>query len=384
MKKLIVITAVVAAGAALVSLWTAVRGPDQRPGPMWTAVRTPDQRPGPMWSPAHGPDQRPDLMGSTVGTPDQRPGLMGSPVRSPDQRPGPASGETAAYAYLCDNAKGEGPHEECAHWFVVTSGGKTWRLTDAVERGYVDLTADGRYLAYQRAGDHRLVVRDLVGGTVRAVQEVMPGVDGDRLAYRPALLGKGRWLYVDYVPGWADVDQPASFVVDVSTGRTVWRLPKDSWLIGLDDDGSRLMFADDKSFSVMNASGTTTRPLPARLRAVEAAGILTPDGTGQAAQIVSRNFPAGGTDIRPARLVTIDTGTGKALHDIRLSLPLKDRSSICGVSRWASSREVLLTCGAGLFHDILFRVDTRTGHYAKVGETRPPRSHLFELEWAAD
>ncbi|MGW0203808.1 hypothetical protein [Nonomuraea sp. NPDC003201] len=329
MKKLIVIAAVVAAGAALVPLWTTARAPDQRP------------------------------------------------------RPSP--GETAAYAYLCDNAEDGGPHDECAHWSVVTSGGRTWQLTDAVERGYVDLTADGRYLAYQRAGDGRLVVRDLVGGTVRAVQEAAPGVDGDRLAYRPALLSKGRWLYVDYVAGWDGVDEPPSFVVDVATGRTVWRLPGGSWLDRLDDDGSRLMVEDDKSFSVMDASGTTTRPLPARLRAVEATGTLTPDGTGQAAQVVSRNFPAGGADIRPARLVTIDTGTGKALHDVRLSLPLKDRASRCDVSRWAGSREVLLKCGtAELFHEIIFRVDTRTGQHTKVGETRPPRSHLVELVRAAD
>ncbi|MFI6741373.1 YncE family protein [Nonomuraea sp. NPDC050451] len=356
MRKLIVIATAMAAGAALVPLWTAVRTSDQQPGQMRTAVPIPHQQPGPLWA----------------------------PVRNPDQRPGPTSGEAAAYAYLCDNAKDEGPHEECAHWFVVTSGGRTWRLTDAVERGYVDLTADGRYLAYQRAGDHRLVVRDLVGGTVRAVQEVVPGVDGDRLAYRPTLLAKGRWLYVDHVAGWAGVDEPPGFVVDVATGRTVWRLPGDSWLVGLDDDGSRLMVEDDKSFSVMNAAGTTTRPLPARLRTIEATGALTPDGTGQAAQVVSRNFPAGGADIRPARLVTIDTRTGKALHDVRLSLPLKDRSSICDVSRWSSSREVLLRCGAGLFHDIIFRVDTRTGRYTKAGETWPPRSHLFELVWAAD
>ncbi|MGW6496182.1 hypothetical protein [Nonomuraea angiospora] len=330
MRKLIVIAAVVAAGAGLIPLSTAIRAPDQRP-------------------------------------------------------PRPAAGEAAAYAYLCDNAKDEGPHDQCAHWFVVTSGGRTWQLTDAVERGYVDLTADGRYLAYQRAGDGRLVVRDLVGGTVRAVQEAAPGVDGDRLAYRPMLLGKGRWLYVDYVAGWDGVDEPPSVVVDVATGRTVWRLPRDSWLDRLDDDGSRLMVEDDESFSVMDASGTTTSPLPARLRAVEATGALTPDGAGQAAQVVSRNFPAGGADLRPARLVTIDTRTGKALHDVRLSLPLKDRASICDVSRWAGSREVLLRCGTGeLFHEIDFRVDTRTGHYAKAGETRPPRSHLFELVRAAD
>ncbi|WP_431925222.1 hypothetical protein [Nonomuraea jabiensis] len=331
MRKFVVIAAAVAACAALVPACTAVRAPDQRP------------------------------------------------------RPAPAPGEAAAYAYLCDNAKDEGPHDECAHWFVVTSGGRTWQLTDAVERGHVDLTGDGRYLAYQRAGDGRLVVRDLVEGTVRAVQEATPGVDGDRLAYRPTLLGKGRWLYVDHAAGWDGVDEPSSFVADVATGRTVWRLSRGSWLDELDDDGSRLMVEDDKSFSVMDASGTTTRPLPARLRAVEATGSLTPDGAGQAAQVVSKNFPAGGADLRPARLVTIDTGTGKALHDVRLALPLKDRASMCDVSRWASSREVLLRCGTGeLFHEIVFRVDTRTGHPTKVGETRPPRSHLFELVWAAD
>ncbi|MFI7128232.1 hypothetical protein ACIBQ1_21205 [Nonomuraea sp. NPDC050153] len=114
------------------------------------------------------------------------------------------------------------------------------------------------------------------------------------------------------------MEEPPGFVVDAATGRTVWRLPGNSQLIRLDDDGSRVLVASDKSFSVIDASGTTTTPLPARLRAVEATGTLTPNGTGQAAQIVSRNFPADGADIRPARLVTIDTGTGKVLHDVRL------------------------------------------------------------------
>ncbi|MFI7128233.1 hypothetical protein ACIBQ1_21210 [Nonomuraea sp. NPDC050153] len=141
MRRLAVIAAAVAACAAPILVWTAARAPDQ-------------------------------------------------PVRA---RPAPQAGEPAAYAYLCDSED-----EKCDHWFVVTSGGKTWQLTDAVKGDYVDLTADGRYLAYQRAGDGRLVVRDLVGGSVRAAQEAAPGVDGDRLAYRPMLLDKGRRLYVGY------------------------------------------------------------------------------------------------------------------------------------------------------------------------------------------
>ncbi|MET7336263.1 hypothetical protein [Nonomuraea sp. NPDC005650] len=328
MRKLVVIAAVVAACAALILVWTAARAPDQ-------------------------------------------------PVRA---RPATQAGEPAAYAYLCDSQD-----QKCDHWFVVTSGGKTWQLTDAVKGGHVDLTADGRYLAYQRAGDGRLVVRDLVGGTVRAAQEAAPGVATDLLESRPTLLDKGRWLYVSYAAVQDGVKEPPGFVVDVATGRTMWRLPGDTQLVELDDDGSRLMVAGDKSFSVIDASGTTTTPLPARLRTVEATGTLAPNGTGQAAQVVSRNFPAGGADIRPARLVTIDTGTGKVLHDVRLSLPLKDRSGICDVSQWSSSQEVLLSCGTDvLFHEIVFRVDTRTGHYTKAGETRPPRSELIELVRAAD
>ena len=291
--------------------------------------------------------------------------------------------EAAAYAYLCDNAKDEGPYEECARWFVVTRGGRTWQLADAAEGAPVDLSADGRYLAYARAADQRIVVRDLVAGTVRPIQEAVntDGLPGRELV--PALLDNGRYLYVSVQATDSSGERsgvPPDFIVDVASGRTIWRLPRNGRLARLDHDGTRLMVASDKSFAVLDPSGTRTIPLPAELRAIEAAGELTPDGNGQAAQVVARSFPAGGADIRPARLVTIGTRDGKVLHDVRLRLPLSDPASGCGTSQWLSASEVLLRCGTGNpFDETTFRVDTRTGDHTKVAELHPPRPRLFEL-----
>jgi hypothetical protein len=273
---------------------------------------------------------------------------------------------------------------------VATRDGRTWQVTDAVPGGTVDLSADGRYLAYHRAADHHVVIRDLLTGTIRPIQETVPEVDADHLIYAPEFLDNARWLHVgiDTVsvrPG-DNEPSPPGFIVDVATGRTIWRLPPDASLGRLDQNGTRLMFQTDKSFTTTGPSGTTTVSLPSRLRTTSATyGTLLPDGRGQAAQVVPRNFPAGGADIRPARLVTIDTGTGKVRHDIRLSLPLPDRASMCEVRRWLGASEVLLSCGTGkLFEEITFRVDTRTGDHAMVADTGPPKPHLFELVRAED
>jgi hypothetical protein len=273
---------------------------------------------------------------------------------------------------------------------VATRDGRTWRLSDAVSGGTVDLSADGRYLAYHRAADDRVVIRDLLTGTIRPIQETVPGVDADRLTYAPEFLDDDRRLHVgintEYETGDDGPPPPPGFIADVATGRTIWRLPPDARPARLDRNGTRLMTRTDESFTTTGPSGTTTVALPGPLRAIPARGsVLLPDGQGQAAQVVPRNFPAGGADIRPARLVTMDTGTGKVRHDIRLSLPLPDSAGSCRVRRWLGASEVLLSCGTGKeFEEITFRVDTRTGAHARVAETGPPKPHLFELVRAED
>ncbi|GAA3226871.1 hypothetical protein [Nonomuraea helvata] len=290
----------------------------------------------------------------------------------------------AAYAYLCQSAATEGPQEECANWRIVTREGRTWELTDADGGNPVDLSADGRLIAYERTSDHRIVVRDLVNGTVRPILENVPA----HLSVSPTLLGNGRWLDVEFEADDGEDEEnsmPAPFIAQVADGRTIWRLPRDATLLRLDMAGKRLMVEDERSFSVTDPSGTTKTPLPRRLRVAQASGVLTPDGKGQATQVVSRNFPAGGADIRPARLVTIGTATGKVLHDVHLSLPLRDRAAGCHSNRWLSASDVLVRCGTGeQHHEILFRVDTRTGAYTKLREMKPPKSGLFELVRAED
>ncbi|MEV0237307.1 hypothetical protein [Nonomuraea sp. NPDC050786] len=292
----------------------------------------------------------------------------------------------AAYAYLCQSAATEGPQEECADWRIVTREGRTWELTDADGGNPVDLSADGRLIAYERESDHRIVVRDLVNGTVRPILENVPAQTMRELTVSPRLLDNGRWLSVEFeADDGDDGSLPAAFITRVADGRTIWRLPPHATLLRLDMSGKRLMVEDENSLSVTDPSGTTTVPLPRRLRVAQASGALTPDGKHQAAQVVARNFPAGGADIRPARLVTIDTVAGKVLHDIRLSLPLPDKADHCHPSQWLSASEVLLNCGTGEpHHEIMFRVDTRTGAHTKLREVKPPKAGLFELVWAED
>ncbi|MFI7641864.1 hypothetical protein [Nonomuraea sp. NPDC049400] len=204
----------------------------------------------------------------------------------------------------------------------------------------------------------------------------------------PRLLDNGRWLYVEFEADDGDDDEnsmPAPFIATVADGRTIWRLPRDASLIRLDRAGERLMFQNQKSFSHMDRSGTTKIPLPGRLGVIQATGLLTFDGKRQATGVVSRNFPAGGADIRPARLVTIDTANGKVRHDVRLSLLLPDKAGICHASQWLNASEVLLRCGTGDLHrELTFRVNIRTGDHTMLREIKPPKPKLFELVWAED
>ncbi|MFC4112621.1 hypothetical protein [Nonomuraea zeae] len=154
----------------------------------------------------------------------------------------------------------------------------------------------------------------------------------------------------------------------------------ESALARLDQDRSRIIVTDGRTLSTLDSSGTSTIRLPAPLRTATSTGTLTPDGAGQAAQVLARNPAAGGTDIRPARLVTIDTRDGKIRHDARLRLALSDRASACHTRHWVSASEVLLSCGMGSpFDETTFRVNTRTGAHANVTELHPPRPHLFDL-----
>jgi hypothetical protein len=266
---------------------------------------------------------------------------------------------------------------------VVTRSGRTWQLDDAAEGTPVDLSADGRYLAYARATDQRGVVRDLAAGTVLPIQESVRADDLEGRELVPTLLSDGHHLLVTVRATNSAGDEtplPPAFIVNLADGRTLWHLPQDGTLARLDQDGTRLIVTDDRALSTLDSSGTTKVPIPARLRTPAALGTLIPDGAAQAAQIVSRNPAAGGSDIRPSRLVTIDTHDGKVLHDVRLRLPLRNRASFCDTTQWVNASEVLLRCATGkLFEEIAFRVDTRTGTYAKVTELHPPRPHLFEL-----
>ncbi|WP_345565904.1 hypothetical protein [Nonomuraea rosea] len=248
----------------------------------------------------------------------------------------------------------------------MTRSGRTWQLDDAAEGTPVDLSADGRYLAYARATDQRVVVRDLAAGTVLPIQESVRADDLEGRELVPTLLSDGRHLLVTVRVTYSPDDEaplPPAFIVNLADGRTLWHLPQDGTLARLDQDGTRLMVTDERALSTLDSSGTKKVPLPARLRTPAAFGALVPDGSAQAAQVVSRNPAAGGSDIRPSRLVTIDTRDGKVLHDVRLRLPLRDRASVCDTTQGVNASEVLLSCATGkLFEEITFRVGHEDGH----------------------
>ncbi|MEV4253498.1 hypothetical protein AB0J52_10045 [Spirillospora sp. NPDC049652] len=149
--------------------------------------------------------------------------------------------EPVVFAFL-DHCKGENIKETtsakgaCAQWRLVGRSGKQWRLPDGVgsrvvkPRDYMgadaplEISPDGWRVAYYRAKDQRLVVRDLNSGKVtpvssrtapEAIPQMMFSGDGSHLALSAGEGGNGRSTLVDTRTGAATA-LPAVPVIGVS------------------------------------------------------------------------------------------------------------------------------------------------------------------------
>ncbi|MCK2216884.1 hypothetical protein MF672_024270 [Actinomadura sp. ATCC 31491] len=216
----------------------------------------------------------------------------------------------------------------CGHWRLLLRDGRQTTVRDAAI-GQIDgsggeirdlttftVSADGRVVAYERARDHRLMVRR-VGGPAKALPAGLrpKGVGTDDLKIE--LSPTGDKLLIDYT------DEPARLptkVVTVATGKVV-ELPAGDDALGFSGDGDEVLTARYRSdhttaLYARPLGGAPTSGTPPQVVANAPAHALAPDGR-TVASVTTGDAAAK----RPSRvrLYDLDSGDLSAAVDLPLT-----------------------------------------------------------------
>ncbi|WP_336204053.1 hypothetical protein [Nonomuraea sp. LPB2021202275-12-8] len=145
---------------------------------------------------------------------------------------------------------GQWPPSPCGKWRLVMHGGERRELADAriapldgkgkrlkQSVAPIEVSGDGRHVAYFRKSDNRLVVREVGGGKAHAMAaDLLPagfGMDDVTLM----LSQDGTRLAVVY---YEERKEPTR-VYDTTSGNLLWTAPWDVELLGFSGDGGELM-----------------------------------------------------------------------------------------------------------------------------------------------
>ncbi|MER7498842.1 hypothetical protein AB0L05_07020 [Nonomuraea pusilla] len=290
-------------------------------------------------------------------------------------RPLPPSGVgPATYAYTCGIAGTDEPGGACGHWRLLTRDGGQWYLPEALGDYETDgndggtaplaISPDGLRIAYYRAGDGRLVVRELATGVTTPMRYAFTW-DIARKADTTSLdfLGKGAWLLISNQPP----DEEGKVLAEAATGET--REVPDG-VIDVDVTGSRLTTetAADPGVRFQSTGGPVHHVTVRQLHDPRAlGGFIAQDGV--AFTLAPMNVPACGNDVSPDKLVTVDLATGKTISVVAPKLPA-DVTHGWGIG-WLSPREVLVGVVRERPHATTvtdtFAVDIMTGDARQTG-----------------
>ncbi|WP_214106560.1 hypothetical protein [Acrocarpospora catenulata] len=227
----------------------------------------------------------------------------------------------------------EWPPSACGNWRLATHGGEIQELADAwVEplnaegkqlkqaQAPIEVSGDGRHVAYFRKSDNRLVVRE-VGGQVHAMAaDVLPrgfGMDDVKLM----LSQDGTRLGVIY---YEERKEPTR-VYDTTTGVLLWTAPWDVEFYGFSGDaGELLAYREGDDFRiadlyVFGPPGELLHRKPSGEGVALAPYALAADGTTTAA--VTSGHQGEGTDV-----VVYDLTSGRITT--RLPVPLESLHTI--------------------------------------------------------
>lgn len=231
----------------------------------------------------------------------------------------------AAWIKSCYDKKHQ-DHDPCGHWRLRMRDGREVTVRGAATRG-VDgkgrerhgedstfaVSADGRVLAYERAGDHRLVVQRVTGGPVTELpRSAMPkGIGSDEMDLR--LSPSGDRVLIDY---FNDPGELPTKVITVATGKTM-TVPTAYDVRGFSADGDEVLATRGKSdnttaIHVLRVGGGSIHRTPPAIVANALTYALAADGTTVA-------FVTGGAGKPRVRTYDLTTGEVSASVD----LPLK-------------------------------------------------------------
>ncbi|MGP3912687.1 TolB family protein [Nonomuraea sp. 10N515B] len=235
----------------------------------------------------------------------------------------------AAWVKSCYDKK-EGDSFPCGHWRLLWRDGKQTTVRDAAittidaagedvrESGTFAISGDGRVLAYERAGDHRLVVRSAAGGpaTVLPKSSVPKGVGTDEIGVE--LSPAGDKVLIDYLD---DPTHLPTKVITVATGK-ITTLPAADTILGFSGDGDEVLATrlQRDNTTAMYAyrldGGAPITSTPPQVVANALAHALAPDGKTVA------TFTTGDTHTkRPprVRIYDLETGDLSAAADLPVS-----------------------------------------------------------------
>ncbi|TMR98442.1 hypothetical protein [Nonomuraea basaltis] len=208
------------------------------------------------------------------------------------------AGETSApirYAAVSDCTKDPHNAERCGSWWYRTTYGKRHSLNGVARTTMpVAVSGDGRRLAYIRAKDARLVIRDLDGRTRVSRAKAWPS-RSELDVTRVTMSYDGSLVAVNCC--WAGFTNHSARVYDAATGALLAKVPgvsvhEDALSLSGDADQILVRTDDDKSgrLSAYDLNGRrTTSVVPPRLIGDNAAtAVLNADGHTVAVYVAGR------------------------------------------------------------------------------------------------
>ncbi|MFI6908808.1 hypothetical protein ACIBKY_46625 [Nonomuraea sp. NPDC050394] len=275
--------------------------------------------------------------------------MPGKPPALPESGAG-----AAAFAYLCAAGKDLLPTGTCDTWRVVTLDGRVHsfpealayekgkKADDAGEAGAFAISPDGTRVAYQRASDDRVVVRDLgTGQTWELPHRAPKGSVGSPFGLKFVRDGGG--LAITHP---RHSDHPVTTYVEVEAG-TARHMPKGLTLLDVEPGSGRVTLLSEPGMGRRGWFRTVADGHTTKAKIPEKAGKHLIWGAfaardGRAANLVPKGPPACGPDMTPVWLTVYSTATGK-MTKVKPRLPADvDRADVID---WLGTGEIVAAAG---------------------------------------
>jgi hypothetical protein len=252
-------------------------------------------------------------------------GGLGLNPSTAQARTGP---QQARAAWIKSCGKTDAILHPCGHWRLLLGDGEQLTVSDSapavingkgkkeLEQSLFAVSGDGRVIAYERAHDHRLVVRSVAGGPVKVLPaSLVP----KRYGTSPLV------VYLSYkgdkalVASTEDRMREPGKVVTVATGKIV-KLPARDSVKGFSADGGEVLtqrYHGDNTLELIahRLDGTSIKRTPPQVVANAEVTALAADGRTVAV------FVMGDEEKKKApRLRLYDLGTGDLSASVELAL----------------------------------------------------------------